>query len=153
MSNRFYEVGLDVEHLLNVISEILGAHVVILLHSPSSIRMSFVQWSWSDHHYPWCNYLDTEINKRAIRPLNLERLQKERQQSTRRATTLEEQQSTGRPSTPDLSPHCCHRRFHPKPIQNLSVWFVLATVSHPMLLRMLCGKWNARVDQKVYIWL
>jgi hypothetical protein len=36
MSNRFYEVGWDVEHLLNVISEILGTLVVVLLHSPSS---------------------------------------------------------------------------------------------------------------------
>jgi hypothetical protein len=36
MSIRFYEVGWDVEHLLNVISEILGALVVVLLHSPSS---------------------------------------------------------------------------------------------------------------------
>jgi hypothetical protein len=45
MSNRFYKVGWDVEHLLNLISEILGALVVILLHGPSSIRMSFLQWS------------------------------------------------------------------------------------------------------------
>jgi hypothetical protein len=36
MSIRFYEVGWDMEHLLNVISEILGALVVVLLHSPSS---------------------------------------------------------------------------------------------------------------------
>jgi hypothetical protein len=36
MSNRFYEVGWDVEHLLKVISEILGALVVVLLHGPSS---------------------------------------------------------------------------------------------------------------------
>jgi len=36
MSNRFYEVGWDVEHLLNVFSEILGALVVILLHGTSS---------------------------------------------------------------------------------------------------------------------
>jgi hypothetical protein len=36
MSNRFYEVGWDVEHLLNVISEILDALEVILLHGPSS---------------------------------------------------------------------------------------------------------------------
>jgi hypothetical protein len=36
MSNRFYEVGWDVEHLLNVISEILGTHEVVLLHGPSS---------------------------------------------------------------------------------------------------------------------
>jgi hypothetical protein len=43
MSNRFYEVGWDVEHLLNVISEILGALVVVLLHGPSSIRLSFLQ--------------------------------------------------------------------------------------------------------------
>jgi hypothetical protein len=43
MSNRFYKVGWDVEHLLNVISKILGALVVILLHSLSSIRMSFLQ--------------------------------------------------------------------------------------------------------------
>jgi hypothetical protein len=35
MSNRFYEVAWDVEHLLNVVSEILGALVVILLHGPS----------------------------------------------------------------------------------------------------------------------
>jgi hypothetical protein len=33
-----------VEHLLNVISEILGALVVILLHGLSSIRLSFLQW-------------------------------------------------------------------------------------------------------------
>jgi hypothetical protein len=44
MSNRFYEVGWDMEHLLNVISEILSAIVVVLLHGPSSIRMSFLQW-------------------------------------------------------------------------------------------------------------
>jgi hypothetical protein len=44
MSNRFYEVGWDVEHLLNVVSEIFGALVVVLLHGPSSIRMSFLQW-------------------------------------------------------------------------------------------------------------
>jgi transcriptional regulator of heat shock response len=43
MSNRSYEVGWDVEHLLNVISEILGALVVVLLHGPSSIRLSFLQ--------------------------------------------------------------------------------------------------------------
>jgi hypothetical protein len=42
MSNRFYEVGWDVEHLLNVVSEILGALVAVLLHSPF-IRMSFLQ--------------------------------------------------------------------------------------------------------------
>jgi hypothetical protein len=36
MSNRFYEVGWDVEHLLKVVSKILGALVVVLLHSPSS---------------------------------------------------------------------------------------------------------------------
>jgi hypothetical protein len=45
MSNRFYEVGWDVEHLLNVISEILGALVVVLLHGTSSVRMSFLQRS------------------------------------------------------------------------------------------------------------
>jgi hypothetical protein len=43
MSNRFYEVGWDVEHLLNVISEILGALVAVLLHGLSSIRLSFLQ--------------------------------------------------------------------------------------------------------------
>jgi hypothetical protein len=37
MSNRFYEVGWDVEHLLNVVSEILGALVVVLLHGTSFI--------------------------------------------------------------------------------------------------------------------
>jgi hypothetical protein len=31
MSNRFYEVGWDMEHLLNVNSEILSILVVILL--------------------------------------------------------------------------------------------------------------------------
>jgi hypothetical protein len=36
MSIRFYEVGWDVEHLLKVISEIIGALVVVLLHGPSS---------------------------------------------------------------------------------------------------------------------
>jgi hypothetical protein len=36
MSIRFYEVGWDVEHLLNVISEILGALVDVLLHGLSS---------------------------------------------------------------------------------------------------------------------
>jgi hypothetical protein len=36
ISNRFYEVGWDVEHLLNVVSEILGALVVVLLYGPSS---------------------------------------------------------------------------------------------------------------------
>jgi hypothetical protein len=38
MSNRFYEVGWVVEHLLNVIFEILGALVVALLQglSPSA---------------------------------------------------------------------------------------------------------------------
>jgi hypothetical protein len=41
MSNRFYKVGWDVEHLLNVFSETLGALVVILLHGTSSTRMSF----------------------------------------------------------------------------------------------------------------
>jgi hypothetical protein len=50
MSNRFYEVGWDVEHLLIVISEILGALVVVLLHGPFSIHMSFLQWSQSDQH-------------------------------------------------------------------------------------------------------
>jgi hypothetical protein len=29
MSNRFYEVGWDVEHLLKVVSKILGALVVV----------------------------------------------------------------------------------------------------------------------------
>jgi hypothetical protein len=42
MSNRFYEVGWDVEHLLNVISKILGALVIALLQGPS-IRTSFLQ--------------------------------------------------------------------------------------------------------------
>jgi hypothetical protein len=42
MSNRFYEVGWDVEHLLNVNSEILSVLVVALLQGPSSIRMSFL---------------------------------------------------------------------------------------------------------------
>jgi hypothetical protein len=42
MSNRFYEVGWDVEHLLNVISKILCAHVIALLQGPS-IRTSFLQ--------------------------------------------------------------------------------------------------------------
>jgi hypothetical protein len=36
MYNRFYEVGWDVEHLLNVVSEILGALIVVLLDGPSS---------------------------------------------------------------------------------------------------------------------
>jgi hypothetical protein len=36
MSNRFYKVGWDVEHLLNVVFEIVGALVVILLDGPSS---------------------------------------------------------------------------------------------------------------------
>jgi hypothetical protein len=49
MSNRLYEVGWDVEHLLNVISEILGALVVILLHGPFPIRMFFLQWSRPGH--------------------------------------------------------------------------------------------------------
>jgi hypothetical protein len=43
MSNRFYEVGWDVEHLSNVISEILSV-LVVVLHGPFSIRMSFLQW-------------------------------------------------------------------------------------------------------------
>jgi hypothetical protein len=90
MSNRFYEVGWDVEHLLNVISEIIGALVVVLLHGPSSIHMFFLQWSRSDHCYPWRNYLDTATSKRAIRPLDLEILRKERQQSIERTTTLKE---------------------------------------------------------------
>jgi hypothetical protein len=45
MSNRFYEVGWDMEHMLNVISKILGALVVALLQGLSSIRMTFPQWS------------------------------------------------------------------------------------------------------------
>jgi hypothetical protein len=52
MSNMFYEVGWDVEHLLNVISEILGALVVALLQGLSSIRMTFPQRSRSDHRFP-----------------------------------------------------------------------------------------------------
>jgi hypothetical protein len=52
MPNRIYEVGWDVEHLLNVISEILGALVVVLLHGPSSIYMSFLQRSQPGHRYP-----------------------------------------------------------------------------------------------------
>jgi hypothetical protein len=43
MSNRFYEVGWDVEHLLKVISEILNV-LVVVLHGPFSICMSFLQW-------------------------------------------------------------------------------------------------------------
>jgi hypothetical protein len=43
MSNRFYEIRWDVEHLLNVISEILGAIVVALLYGLSSILLSFLQ--------------------------------------------------------------------------------------------------------------
>jgi hypothetical protein len=43
MSNRFYKVGWDVEHMLNVIFEILSASVVILLHGLSSICLSFLQ--------------------------------------------------------------------------------------------------------------
>jgi hypothetical protein len=42
MSNRFYEVGWDVEHLLNVNSEILSVLVVALLQGPS-ICASFLQ--------------------------------------------------------------------------------------------------------------
>jgi hypothetical protein len=58
---------------VNVIFEILGALVVVLLHSPSSICMFFLQWSRSDHRYPWRTYLGTATNKRAIRPLDLEK--------------------------------------------------------------------------------
>jgi hypothetical protein len=43
MSNRFYEVAWDVEHLLNVNSEILSVLVVALLQGLSSIRLSFLQ--------------------------------------------------------------------------------------------------------------
>jgi hypothetical protein len=43
MSNRFYEIGWDMEHLLNVISEIIDALVVVLLHGLSSIHLSFLQ--------------------------------------------------------------------------------------------------------------
>jgi hypothetical protein len=39
MSNRFYEVGWDVEHLLNVISKILSALVVVLLHGPLDLEI------------------------------------------------------------------------------------------------------------------
>jgi hypothetical protein len=78
MPNRIYEVGWDVEHLLNVISKIIGALVVVLLHCPSSIRMPFLQWSRS------------ATSKRAIRPLDLEILQKERQQGIERTTTPKE---------------------------------------------------------------
>jgi hypothetical protein len=42
MSNRFYEIGWDVEHLLNVNSEILSVLVVALLQGPS-IRTFFLQ--------------------------------------------------------------------------------------------------------------
>jgi hypothetical protein len=42
MSNRFYEVGWDVEHLLKVVSEILSV-LVVALHGLSSIRLSFLQ--------------------------------------------------------------------------------------------------------------
>jgi hypothetical protein len=52
MSNRFYEVGWDVEQLLNVVSEILGALVVVLLHGPSSVRITFLQRYRSNHRYP-----------------------------------------------------------------------------------------------------
>jgi hypothetical protein len=44
--------------------------------------MPFLQRSRSDHRYPWRNYLDTATCERAIWPLNLERLRKERQQGT-----------------------------------------------------------------------
>jgi hypothetical protein len=63
MSIRFYEVGWDVEHLLNVISEILGALVVILLHGPTSICMSFLQRSRPGQRYPRCSYLARTTNK------------------------------------------------------------------------------------------
>jgi hypothetical protein len=43
MSNRFYEVGWDMEHLLNVNSEILNILVVALLQGPPPIRRSFLQ--------------------------------------------------------------------------------------------------------------
>jgi hypothetical protein len=42
MSNRFYEVGWNVEYLLNVNYEILSVLVVALLQGPS-IRTSFLQ--------------------------------------------------------------------------------------------------------------
>jgi hypothetical protein len=57
-----------------------------------------------------------------------------------------------RPSTSNPSPRG-HRRFRPNLSKIYQYDFVLATVSHPMLLHMLCGKWNARVDEKAYIWL
>jgi hypothetical protein len=79
MSIRFYEVGWDVEHLLNVISEILGALVDVLLHGLSSIRLSFLQRvlirsTLTSTQLP--RYSDKQKSNQTT---NLERLQKERQ--------------------------------------------------------------------------
>jgi hypothetical protein len=64
-------------HLLNVIFEILGALVVVLFQRPSSIHMSFLLRVLAHSSLPQCNYLNTKTSKRAIKPLNLERLRKE----------------------------------------------------------------------------
>ena len=48
-----------------------------------------------------------------------------------------------RPPNPSIL-HGSHHRPHSKPAKQFLVRFVLATGSHPMLLRKLCGKWNAK---------
>jgi hypothetical protein len=90
MSNRFYEVGWDVEHLLNAIFEILSALVVILLHGLSSIRLSFLQRvlirsTLTSTQLP--RYSDKQKSNQTT---NLEILQKERQQGIERTTTPKE---------------------------------------------------------------
>jgi hypothetical protein len=84
MPNRIYEVGWDVEHLLNVVSEILGALVVILLHGPSSVCLSFLQRVLIRSTLTLMQLPRYSDKQKSNQTTNLERLRKERQQGTER---------------------------------------------------------------------
>jgi hypothetical protein len=87
-------------HLLIVISEILGALVVVLFQHPPSICMSFLQRVPIRSTLSLMHYLDITTSKRAIKPLNLERLQKE---ATRRREEQLHQKNTKRENDLALS--------------------------------------------------
>jgi len=67
---------------------------------------------------------------------------------------LEPNLSAGtRPPNPSIL-HNYRHRPRSQPAKQFSVRFVLATGSHPMLLRKLCDKWNGKGRSRgLYIWL
>jgi hypothetical protein len=89
MSNRFYEVGWDVEHLLKVNSEILSVPIVAL-HGLSSICLSFLQQVLIRSMLTLTQLPRYSDKQKSNLTSNLERLRKKRQQGIERVTTLEE---------------------------------------------------------------